>query len=526
MKKLTFLLLLMGTLTILSAQQENQAAQNHLLAQQKDMIEAFEAKRQAQDASMLPASSSNANAVCDLIDDDDDGMPNDWEIQFGLDINDPSDAWLDLDEDGVINLFEFQLDADPNDESKPNVVDVLETGSLSGTIEGSPSGTLIRIEGGTYFLSYSDYHFNSRRLMLQGSWNATFTERDVCAHPTILTANGNNSIMNISTKAGTSAMVLDGLILEEGYDSFGCTQLDAGETGTAFYSVINTIIRDNESNDQFSGGGLFIDHNDESATYFHFINSLAVINQSSGIYNQTSGTACGKWKIINSTISMNQDPGCTSDCGHGLDGFTLEGSVWDIDMVNSIIWGNENIDLELHGFGQPITVNASHSDVGSTNFLSSVNYFDDGTNLNIDPLFMNPAMGDFSLAPNSPLREAGIDVGLPFTGTAPNIGASPCDLLMTDLKSEPVAEVSFQFNAYPNPAAGDLQFNYEIETGSVVSMELRNLLGQSVKKWNPAYQSPGTHQLILQEHTLSAGTYFASLTVGNTTQSIKIVISR
>lgn len=40
-----------------------------------------------------------------------------------------------------------------------------------------------------------------------------------------------------------------------------------------------------------------------------------------------------------------------------------------------------------------------------------------------NPMFVDAANGDFSLAPGSPAIAAGVDVGLPYSGSAPNIGA-------------------------------------------------------------------------------------------------------
>lgn len=48
-----------------------------------------------------------------FVDTDDDLMPDDWEIEVGLDPTDPQDAWLDCDHDGVVNLGEFIRDTDP-----------------------------------------------------------------------------------------------------------------------------------------------------------------------------------------------------------------------------------------------------------------------------------------------------------------------------------------------------------------------------------------------------------------------------
>ena len=48
-------------------------------------------------------------------DSDDDGMPDGWEVDNGLDPNDPTDADEDPDEDGLTNLEEYNQGTDPND---------------------------------------------------------------------------------------------------------------------------------------------------------------------------------------------------------------------------------------------------------------------------------------------------------------------------------------------------------------------------------------------------------------------------
>ena len=46
-------------------------------------------------------------------DSDNDGMPDDWESNYGLNPNDPSDASADLNGDGYTNIEDFITDADP-----------------------------------------------------------------------------------------------------------------------------------------------------------------------------------------------------------------------------------------------------------------------------------------------------------------------------------------------------------------------------------------------------------------------------
>ena len=47
-------------------------------------------------------------------DSDNDGIPDIWEEQNGLDPNDPSDSNYDYDQDGLINIQEFTYGTDPN----------------------------------------------------------------------------------------------------------------------------------------------------------------------------------------------------------------------------------------------------------------------------------------------------------------------------------------------------------------------------------------------------------------------------
>ncbi len=46
-------------------------------------------------------------------DDDNDGMPDAWELQFSFDTLDAADALLDTDSDGRDNLTEYQHGTDP-----------------------------------------------------------------------------------------------------------------------------------------------------------------------------------------------------------------------------------------------------------------------------------------------------------------------------------------------------------------------------------------------------------------------------
>ena len=76
------------------------------------------------DSEVCPYCKVKQNVVKIEADADHDGLPNEWEVKFGLNPNDPSDAKKDLDGDGYTNLEEFLAKTDPTDkESHPDYLD-------------------------------------------------------------------------------------------------------------------------------------------------------------------------------------------------------------------------------------------------------------------------------------------------------------------------------------------------------------------------------------------------------------------
>lgn len=81
-------------------------------------------------------------------DSDGDGMPDAWELLYGLDPNDPSDAAGNLDDDGFTNLEEYQNGTDPTvpDEIVELIIDT--SGLPSGRV-GVPYSGQMSVTGGT-----------------------------------------------------------------------------------------------------------------------------------------------------------------------------------------------------------------------------------------------------------------------------------------------------------------------------------------------------------------------------------------
>jgi len=62
-----------------------------------------------------PAGVPSSTAILTLLSDGDgDGIPDEWEIRYGLLAGDPSDRDGDLDEDGMSNWAEYIAGTEPN----------------------------------------------------------------------------------------------------------------------------------------------------------------------------------------------------------------------------------------------------------------------------------------------------------------------------------------------------------------------------------------------------------------------------
>lgn len=73
---------------------------------------------------------TDQDLLADFVDTDDDNdlMPDTWEVRFSLDPLDPTDALNDLDGDGLSNLAEFQGGTDPtvNPRSAAAIFSIIE----------------------------------------------------------------------------------------------------------------------------------------------------------------------------------------------------------------------------------------------------------------------------------------------------------------------------------------------------------------------------------------------------------------
>ena len=83
-------------------------------------------------------------------------------------------------------------------------------------------------------------------------------------------------------------------------------------------------------------------------------------------------------------------------------------------MVNSILWNNSPQEIFFYEYDIPNEITISYSDIegGKLGIVTNNNgtvYCEEG-NINSNPLFMDPANGDYHLTENSPCIDAKIQI--------------------------------------------------------------------------------------------------------------------
>ena len=95
---------------------------------------------------------SSTSYNCASIDTDGDGIPDGWEMLYGLNPNDATDANQDLDGDGMTNLQEYLAGTDPT-----NASSVLRISSVSqDLVSGTASLSFTSVDGKLYRIEFND----------------------------------------------------------------------------------------------------------------------------------------------------------------------------------------------------------------------------------------------------------------------------------------------------------------------------------------------------------------------------------
>ncbi len=104
-------------------------------------------------------------------------------------------------------------------------------------------------------------------------------------------------------------------------------------------------------------------------------------------------------------------------------------------------------------------------------------------------------------------------------------GAFLPDGTVTNINKKKLAyKTSFIKNIYPNPFTDFSTIEYRLERSGKAEMSLYDLYGNQVRELISAYLGPGSYQTIIEKGTLLPGIYLLKITIGESSESVKLVI--
>ena len=130
------------------------------------------------------------------------------------------------------------------------------------------------------------------------------------------------------------------------------------------------------------------------------------------------------------------------------------------------------------------------------------------------------------LALGSDLIDGGVDFGLPFLGTAPDLGAfeSYYCSSVEEGTSQP-RQLRLEQN-YPNPFNPETTISFMLSKGEEMSLRIYNLRGQMVASLVEGWRPAGEHQVRWRPQGLAAGIYIARLEAGAFTATRRLVLAK
>jgi hypothetical protein len=130
------------------------------------------------------------------------------------------------------------------------------------------------------------------------------------------------------------------------------------------------------------------------------------------------------------------------------------------------------------------------------------------------------------LVPSSVLIDAGVDVGLPYSGLAPDLGAFETRTV-TNVgdAGKLVSEFRLEQN-YPNPFNPRTAISYQLSADSFVTLTVMDMLGREVSRLVSTAQAAGSYKVAFDAGVQPSGVYFARLQSGGFSKTIKLLLTK
>ena len=243
------------------------------------------------------------------------------------------------------------------------------------------------------------------------------------------------------------------------------------------------------------------------------------------------GTNPLPFQIFNCTI-VNNEPSTNTT-------ISVSGNI-EVIILNSILDNNNLFEIVANQDGGASHIEIANCDIiggfEKLSFGADCTYNWDESNINIDPLFIDSNINNYSLDPTSPCIDSGItqyeyegnlitlvDEGTYF-GVSPDIGFYEYDNtgISNDLDA---IEIQSDLSTYPNPFNPSTTIAFSLSESGMIDISIYNVKGQKVKQLINNHLLAGKHCIEWNgENTagdkVSSGVYFYFLNVDGKTKAV------
>ncbi|MBI5634305.1 MAG: M6 family metalloprotease domain-containing protein [Nitrospirae bacterium] len=298
----------------------------------------------------------------------------------------------------------------------------LQSSLSDAETDGYPN--VIKVVQGSYVGLFAYAGNEDFDLTLQGGYNAGCTARTI--NPTLTILDGDTDLtpdgigngvtldMAMLNPNSTGSITVDGFTVINGYNGYddgGCIRIftDAGQTTVTGNIVHNCVA--------ITGGGIGVETVSGKALITNNIVHHNIATLAGGGINAITST--GGVVILNNTVSDNEATDVTNGTGGGLS-VSINSDTGTAEFINNIIRGNivnvipgtcADISIESDGDGNSThaVVTLHHNDANLTTGICASDplFTIDPTNMDVDPVYVNAAAGDYHIQNTSPCKDTG-----------------------------------------------------------------------------------------------------------------------
>jgi hypothetical protein len=137
-----------------------------------------------------------------------------------------------------------------------------------------------------------------------------------------------------------------------------------------------------------------------------------------------------------------------------------------------------------------------------------------------------PKIEFMHLAAGSDLIDAGVDLGMPFKGKAPDLGAFESDFATAVETAEFIPAEFRLYQNYPNPFNPATTIKFVLPKSSFATLKIFNLAGQEIATLVDGFEIVGEHEAKWQPQDLPSGIYFYRLQADDLSETRKLILQR